>query len=132
MTDSQTVEAYTQTLSNNGFVCPQSATICYQVSANLLPALGMLGRDPAKLYQVKPIRLREQVKRNKKRFPADFMFQLTRQEWHHLRWQSGTSSSRMVSQSAIPSRQHLGASLKLLLKQGKGRSTHYVPFSAHV
>ena len=40
----------------------------------------MLDRDLAELYGVKPIRLREQVKRNKDRFPNDFMFQLTSDE----------------------------------------------------
>lgn len=57
----------------------------------------MLDKDLADLYGVKPIRLREQVKRNKKRFPADFMFQLT-----------GKEVDSMVSQNAIPSRKHLG------------------------
>lgn len=37
----------------------------------------MLDKDLAELYEVKAIRLREQVKRNNKRFPPDFMFQLT-------------------------------------------------------
>ncbi|MBI3814372.1 MAG: ORF6N domain-containing protein, partial [Nitrospinae bacterium] len=36
----------------------------------------MLDKDLAAFYDVKPIRLREQVKRNIKRFPPDFMFQL--------------------------------------------------------
>ena len=36
----------------------------------------MLDKDLAVLYGVKPIRLREQVKRNIRRFPNDFMFQL--------------------------------------------------------
>ncbi|MDX9906877.1 MAG: ORF6N domain-containing protein, partial [Bacteroidales bacterium] len=34
----------------------------------------MLDKDLAELYEVKPIRLREQVKRNMQRFPANFMF----------------------------------------------------------
>ena len=37
----------------------------------------MLDKDLAELYGVKPIRLREQVKRNLDRFPLNFMFQLT-------------------------------------------------------
>lgn len=57
----------------------------------------MLDRDLAVLYGVKPIRLREQVKRNIKRFPSDFMIQLENEEIDF-----------MVSQNAIPSRQHLG------------------------
>ena len=36
----------------------------------------MIDKDLAELYEVKAIRLREQVKRNNKRFPSDFMFQL--------------------------------------------------------
>ena|SRR2546426_10318977 len=60
----------------------------------------MLDRDLAQLYGVKPIRLREQVRRNKDRFPEDFMFQLTDQE-----------VAIMVSQNAIPSRKHLGGYL---------------------
>lgn len=57
----------------------------------------MLDRDLAELYGVKPIRLREQVKRNRDRFPENFMFQLTEEE-----------VSNMVSQNAIPSKQALG------------------------
>lgn len=44
----------------------------------------MLDKDLASLYDVKPIRLREQVKRNMKRFPKDFMFALTREEIMNL------------------------------------------------
>jgi hypothetical protein len=60
----------------------------------------LLDRDLAVLYQVKAIRLREQVKRNIDRFPEDFMFQLTDKE-----------VEVMVSQNAIPSKQRLGGSL---------------------
>ena len=47
----------------------------------------MLDRDLANLYQVETKRLTEAVKRNSKRFPIDFMFQLTKEEWEHLRFQ---------------------------------------------
>ncbi|MBI3355026.1 MAG: ORF6N domain-containing protein [Nitrospirae bacterium] len=57
----------------------------------------MLDKDLAVLYGVKPIRLREQVKRNIRRFPQDFMFQLDEKE-----------IDIMVSQNAIPSRKYLG------------------------
>ncbi len=40
----------------------------------------MLDRDLALLYGVSTMRLNEQVKRNKERFPEDFMFQLTKKE----------------------------------------------------
>ncbi|MBW2998478.1 ORF6N domain-containing protein [Candidatus Woesearchaeota archaeon] len=44
----------------------------------------MLDRDLAQLYQVETKRLNEQVKRNIKRFPKDFMFQLTEIEQNEL------------------------------------------------
>ena len=52
----------------------------------------MLDTDLAKLYGVTTKRLNEQVKRNRDRFPSDFMFQLTRQEVTNLRSQFATSS----------------------------------------
>ena len=64
----------------------------------------MIDRDLAELYGVKAIRLREQVKRNLIRFPKNFMFQLTEKEVEN-----------MVSQFAIPSRQHLGGYLAYAL-----------------
>jgi len=53
----------------------------------------MLDADLAALYEVETKRLVEAVKRNRDRFPADFMFQLTKQEFDHLRSQFATSSS---------------------------------------
>lgn len=49
----------------------------------------MLDRDIAELYGVPVKRLNEQVKRNISRFPADFMFQLTKEEAESLRSQNG-------------------------------------------
>lgn len=57
----------------------------------------MLDRDLAELYGVTPRRLREQVKRNSRRFPSDFMFRLTEKELDF-----------MVSQNATPSRKYFG------------------------
>ena len=59
----------------------------------------MIDRDLADLYQVRTIALRQQVKRNRGRFPRDFVFQLTRAE-----------TEMLVSQSVIPSRRSLGGS----------------------
>ncbi len=47
----------------------------------------MLDTDLAILYGVPTKRLNEQVRRNKKRFPSDFMFQLTPEEVERLRSQ---------------------------------------------
>jgi len=54
----------------------------------------ILDKDLAELYGVPTKRLNEQVKRNIKRFPEDFMFQFTKQEFDNLRCQIGTSSLR--------------------------------------
>ena len=47
----------------------------------------MLDSDLAMLYEVETKALNQAVKRNIKRFPANFMFQLTREEWQNLRSQ---------------------------------------------
>lgn len=66
----------------------------------------MLDKDLAEIYDVKPIRLREQVKRNKERFPGNFMFQLNEME-----------VKTMVSHFAIPSKKHLGGSLPFVFTE---------------
>jgi hypothetical protein len=60
----------------------------------------MLDRDLAALYQVKPIALRQAVKRNQNRFPSDFVIQLSPEE-----------TEALVSQNVIPSRRSLGGFL---------------------
>jgi hypothetical protein len=52
----------------------------------------MLDNDLAELYGVDVKRLNEQVKRNIERFPEDFAFQLTADEWESLRSQIATSN----------------------------------------
>lgn len=52
----------------------------------------MLDNDLAGLYGVEVKRLNEAVKRNIRRFPNDFMFQLTKEEWQNLRSQFATFS----------------------------------------
>lgn len=71
----------------------------------------MIDWDLAKLYGVKVKRLNEQVKRNMKRLPDDFMFQVTRGEIDSLRSHFAASNSR--SQIAT-------------LKQGK--NIKYLPY----
>jgi len=51
----------------------------------------MLDFDLAEMYQVETKSLNLSVKRNMKRFPSDFMFQLTKDEWDNLRLQIETS-----------------------------------------
>ena len=65
----------------------------------------MLDRDLAELYQVTTGNLNKAVKRNIKRFPPDFMFQLTEDEWQVLRFQNG------------------------IIKKGRGEHTKYLPYA---
>ena len=65
----------------------------------------MLDRDLAELYQVTTSNLNKAVKRNIKRFPSDFMFQLTPDEWESLRFQFG------------------------ILETGRGKHTKYLPYA---
>ena len=52
----------------------------------------MLDRDLAALYGVETGALNRQVKRNEERFPGDFMFRLSAEEWVNLKCQNGISS----------------------------------------
>jgi len=65
----------------------------------------MLDSDLAKLYGVATKRLNEQVRRNRTRFPEDFMFQLREEEAESLRSQSAT------------------------LKKGRGQHRKYAPYA---
>ena len=82
----------------------------------------MLDKDLADLYGVETKVLNQAVKRNLERFPADFMFQLNKQEaeiWKsqieisNLRYQIGTSSLR---------------SQIVTLKNGRGQHIKYLPY----
>ena len=61
----------------------------------------MLDTDLAALYGVETGQLVRAVKRNISRFPHDFMFQLSKDEFENLRCQFGTSSSQLP---ALPPR----------------------------
>jgi len=52
----------------------------------------MLDFDLAEVYEVENKNLKRAVKRNIERFPEDFMFELSKQEWANLRCQFGTSN----------------------------------------
>ncbi len=60
----------------------------------------ILDRDLAEFYEIETRALKQAVKRNIQRFPSDFMFEL-----------SNIEIELMVSQSVIPSKQHLGGSI---------------------
>ena len=54
----------------------------------------MLDTDLARLYGVETFNLNKAVKRNLERFPDDFMFQLTKDEWESLKFQIGMSKPK--------------------------------------
>lgn len=62
----------------------------------------MLDRDLSELYQVETKRLKEQVKRNIGRFPEDFMFELTKEEFENWRSQIATSNSEKMGLRYLP------------------------------
>ena len=65
------------------------------IQALIKPIRGVqviLDRDVARLYGVATGALNRQVKRNEERFPDDFMFRLSAEEWDNLKCQIGISS----------------------------------------
>ena len=57
----------------------------------------MRDRDLAELYDVKTKVLKQAVRKNRSRFPDDFMFELTKEEFANLRSQFVTSSSLQMN-----------------------------------
>ncbi len=78
----------------------------------------MLDRDLAALYDVDVKVLNQAVKRNIRRFPKDFMFQLTKEEFEDLRFQIETSENSDFSRSQI-----------VTLKTGRGSNVKYLPYT---
>jgi hypothetical protein len=72
----------------NSIVEPDYTSLIYEVRGYKI----MLDSDLARLYGVETKRLKEQVRRNIERFPADFMFVLINEELTNLRSQIATSS----------------------------------------
>jgi len=76
----------------------------------------MLDRDLANLYETETKALNLAVKRNIKRFPPDFMFQLTAEEYESLRFQIETLEK--------------GKSLRFQIETSKGRGgNRYLPYA---
>jgi len=91
----------------------------------------MLDRDLATLYEIEVKALNLAVKRNIKRFPKDFMFQLTKKEFDDLRFQFETSNETGLLRFQIETLE-TGDSLRLqneTLKKGRGQHSKYLPFA---
>jgi phage regulator Rha-like protein len=78
----------------------------------------MLDRDLATLYEVEIRILNQAVKRNSKRFPPDFMFQLTQEEYEILRFQIETLEDDNSLTSQI-----------VTLKKGRGQHRKFLPYA---
>src|SRR5713226_8330546 len=79
----------------------------------------MLDRDLAALYETETKALNQAVKRNLKRFPPDFMFQLTKEEYESLRFQFETVENSQPQKSL--------RSQIVTLDSGRG-GTRYLPY----
>ena len=78
----------------------------------------MLDFDLAQLYEVETKILNQAVKRNIKRFPIDFMFQLTKDEYEYLRFQIEASEAVNSLRSQI-----------VTLKTGRGQHRKFMPYA---
>lgn len=76
-----------------------------KIAANIITVRGsnvILDSDLARLYGVETRRLNEQVRRNISRFPEDFMFQLTEEEYGILMSQNATTRSNWGGRRKLP------------------------------
>ncbi len=81
----------------------KATLICtHEASKNRLGVRSQLDSDLAELYGVETRRLNEQVRRNIEKFPKDFMFQLTKDEFEYLKSQIATSSSGWGGRRKLP------------------------------
>ena len=90
----------------------------------------MLDFDLAQLYEVETKVLNQAVKRNIKRFPEDFMFQLTKEEFEALRFQIETLENADSIRSQIVTLEN-NTSLRsqfASLKTGRGKHSKYTPY----
>lgn len=78
----------------------------------------MLDRDLAQLYEIETKVLNQAVKRNIMRFPPDFMFQLTREEFESMQFQVEPLETPQVSRSQF-----------VTLKINRGQNLKYLPYA---
>src|SRR5688500_11889110 len=85
----------------------------------------MLDSDLAQIYGVETKVLNQAVKRNEKRFPKDFMFQLTEAEWNNLRSQFVTLNNNDLKSQNVTSGLR---SQNATLKDNRGKHRKYLPY----
>ena len=133
----------------NDIVKAEAATIqpVEQIESLILSIRGkqvILDRDLARLYGVETKRLNEQVRRNKERFPEDFMFQLTKEEAEFSRSQNATLKgeyTHLTSQFATSSEDFLRSQIATIETEDdflrsqnatidmRGRHLKYLPYA---
>ncbi len=77
----------------------------------------MLDKDLAAIYEVETKVLNQAVKRNIRRFPLDFMFQLTKDEFEALRFQIETAEQNSLRSQIVT------------LKAGRGQHAKFMPYA---
>jgi hypothetical protein len=77
----------------------------------------MLDKDLAALYEVETRVLNQAVKRNIKRFPSDFMFQLTKEEYESLKFQLEALEDNSLRSQIVT------------LKTGRGQHAKFMPYA---
>jgi phage regulator Rha-like protein len=89
----------------------------------------MLDFDLSLLYEVETRILNQSVKRNIDKFPEDFMFRLTANEWEYIRSQIVMSSGGKTSKSeAVISKKNKNSS-QFVMSSTKNRGKIYTPFA---
>ncbi|MGQ0737463.1 MAG: ORF6N domain-containing protein [Bacteroidota bacterium] len=78
----------------------------------------MIDKDLSVLYEIDVKVLNQAVKRHSKRFPRDFMFQLTKDEWEEIKFQFETLENSSSSRSQI-----------VILKTGRGSNIKFLPYA---
>jgi hypothetical protein len=81
---------------------PESLIPIEQMIRTLRGARVILDSDLAKIYGVPTFRFNEAIKRNRHRFPTDFMFQLTRAEFDSLKSQIAMSKTGRGGRRTLP------------------------------
>ena len=92
-------EIKTQKLATNNNLTTYSVHDIEKLIVTLRGVQVLIDRDLAFLYQVEVKQMNRQVKRNIERFPADFMFQLTKEEYNSLKCHFGTSNSSCLTET---------------------------------
>ncbi len=89
----------------------------------------MLDRDLGNLYHVETKRLTEAVKRNIERFPKDFMFQLTKEEFDDLKYEAQLNDLKPLHLDTTKASDHSLRSQIATLKNGRGKHAKYLPYA---